>query len=83
MFTFGLKSATGTGGGDTYLTGCLAVDVILANQDVDIVLDEKLVDIGSLEYNTNIEVPVYAVDVTPGENDIDITVQTVGLNGCN
>lgn len=84
MNTLGIRACTGTGGtGDTYLTGCLEVDVLLDNQDINVGIDEKLVDIGASAYNTSIEVPVYTVDVTPGESDVDVTIQVVDLNGCN
>ena len=49
-----LCSGTGGGGGDTYLTGCLAVDVDLLLHDVDVATIIYDVDVGSLVYNRDI-----------------------------
>lgn len=80
MNTLGIRSCTGTGGGSTYLTGCLEVDVDILMQDVDIEIDQVLVDVTNPSSDVDIDVPVYTVDVTPGVNDVDVTIECVDIN---
>ena len=78
-----LCSGTGGGGGDTYLTGCLAVDVDLLLHDVDVAISNT--DVGStLEiYDVNPSVSVYNIDVAPENSEVDTTIEKVDLNGCS
>ena len=80
MNTLGIRACTGIGGGNTYLTGCLAVDVDILIQDVETEIQEELIDITIPVSNIDTEIPVYNVDVTPGENDVDVTIQCVDIN---
>lgn len=81
MNTLGIRACTGTGGGgDTYyLTGCVGVDVGLVMLDVDVDIDDQAVNVGNPAEDANIDFPVYTVDVSQGDTEVDVTIECVGV----
>lgn len=87
MNTLGLRPCTSGGGivvpGNTYLTGCLEMDVELPLQDIDVSIQTRKIDASTVVYSVDINNPVYAVDVDSETADTAISIEKVDLDGCN
>lgn len=84
MNTLGIRSCTGAGGGDTYLTGCLGIDVDLDVQNVNIGVTDKLIDIGTPIHDVDMGTPTLDVDMSSTDDiDVNVIIQDVDIdNGC-
>ncbi len=80
MFTFGLRSGTGTGD-NVYLTGCVDVDVDLLLAEVDMQLVEQNINVEVEQADIAIVQDDYGIDIGEAEHDVDITVEIVGVDG--
>ena len=88
MNTLGIRACTGTGGGNTYLTGCITVDVDIALQSIAVGPQELQVDVTIPSYSVDVDNQLQDVDVLPEtiteDTGIQVIIKQVGIdNGCS